>query len=151
MQLNHEWTLMNTDFQSEPVSSSRNDGANSSVILIFFGSFWISPLHPCPLGLIRGFLPHRSGLGKIAIAGATPHALADTWMKEHASFTVGIEVSSSASNPARTTNAETFKIIATRRDPRSRRIGQTDPFKTPRPFVIITLLTATPPPSTFPL
>lgn len=37
LQLNHGWTLMNTVFPSEPVSSSRNDGARSSVILIFSG------------------------------------------------------------------------------------------------------------------
>ena len=47
---------MNTDFRSELVSSSRNDGAHRSVILIFSGGVWLSPVQPCPFVFIRGFL-----------------------------------------------------------------------------------------------
>ena len=53
MHLNHGWTRMDTDLWSEPVSSSRNNGGHGSVILIFSGGVWISPLHPCPSMSIR--------------------------------------------------------------------------------------------------
>jgi hypothetical protein len=56
MQLNHGWTPMNTDFQSEPVPASRNDGGHGSVILISSGDVWISNLDPCPSVFIRGLL-----------------------------------------------------------------------------------------------
>jgi len=50
MRFNHGWTLMNTDFRSESVSSSRDDGGLGSVILIFpaaFGSPLFIRVHSC--------------------------------------------------------------------------------------------------------